>query len=260
MSGQDQDEDSRRGLAYHLGVFSFLLGRQNAERQGRSESETRGEQPGPEPERRAEPEAVPPVSPPPGKQPEPPPALPRAEDRPECTPAGDEPRAQSARKPGCVFVSYRRDESAGFAGRIFDRLVASFAREQVFMDVDNIEPGLDFVEVLNEWVGACDVLLAVIGPNWTAAADPSGTKRLDDPHDFVRIEIDAALRRNVRVIPVLIGGARMPRPDELPDPLRPLTRRQALEISHVHFNRDVDGLVRLLHRVLAAPGPRSPGA
>jgi len=153
-----------------------------------------------------------------------------------------------------IFVSYQRDESAGFAGRIFDRLVSSFSREQIFMDVDNIEPGLDFVDVLNERVGACEVLLAVIGPSWSAAMDSHGTRRLDDPHDFVRIEVEAALQRKVRVIPILVTGSRMPRPEELPESMRALTRRQAFEVSHAHFNRDVDGLIRALKRVVAGPG------
>src|SRR5262245_25050461 len=121
------------------------------------------------------------------------------------------------------------------------------------MDVDNIEPGLDFVDVLNERVGACDVLLAMIGPSWTDAIDAQGTRRLNDPHDFVRIEIEAALRRNVRVIPILLTGSRMPRPEQLPETMRALTRRQAFEVSHANFNRDVEGLIRTLKRII--PGP-----
>jgi hypothetical protein len=167
--------------------------------------------------------------------------------------------ANATRPSGCIFISYRRDDAAGFAGRIFDRLVLGFSREQIFMDVDNIEPGLDFVDVLNERVSVCDVLLALIGPNWAVAADHHGKRRLDDAHDFVRIEIEAALARKVRVVPVLISGSKMPRPEELPESIRSLTRRQAIEVSHAYFNRDIETLVRAIRRAIgtSSSGPQS---
>ena len=106
---------------------------------------------------------------------------------------------------GGVFICYRRENSAGFAGRIYDRLVASLGRESVFIDVDGIPAGRDFVEVLSERVGRCDALIALIGHDWLASKDKDNRRRLDDASDFVRIEIEAALDRNVPVIPVLVG-------------------------------------------------------
>ncbi len=147
---------------------------------------------------------------------------------------------------GGVFISYRREDSGGFAGRIYDRLTNRLGRESVFFDVDNIPPGMDFVDVLTERVGACDALVAVIGKRWISATDKNNQRRLDDPHDFVRIEIQAALERGVRVIPVLVEGAAMPKADDLPDSLKKLARRQGIEISHNRFDSDVERLTRAL--------------
>ncbi len=132
---------------------------------------------------------------------------------------------------GGVFISYRREDSAGFARLIYDRLTKRLERKNVFFDVDNIPPGLDFVEVLSERVGKCDALVAVIGKNWISAVDEDNRRRLDDPHDFVRIEIEAALERGVRVIPVLFDGARMPKTEDLPDNLKKLARLSCWERS-----------------------------
>jgi tetratricopeptide (TPR) repeat protein len=110
------------------------------------------------------------------------------------------------------------------------------------MDVDHIPPGVDFVNHLNNQVAACDVFIAVIGPNWLDAANEKGTRRLDAPDDFVAIEIAAALARNIRVIPVLVDGARMPKVSELPESLKPLVRRQAIDLRHAHFGRDAEAL------------------
>jgi hypothetical protein len=107
---------------------------------------------------------------------------------------------------GRVFISYRRGDAAYPAGRLFDRLVDRFGAGRVFEDVDSIEPGDDFAEVITATVESCAVLLAVIGPHWLAAAGQDGRRRLDDPEDFVRLEIEAALARGVRVIPVLVDG------------------------------------------------------
>ena len=112
---------------------------------------------------------------------------------------------------GGVFISYRREDSAGFAGRIYDRLTRRLDPKSVFLDVDNIQPGLDFFEVLSEKLRLCNVLIAVIGRNWNSIADRDNRRRLDDPDDFVRIEIEAALERGIRVIPVLVDGATMPK-------------------------------------------------
>ena len=147
---------------------------------------------------------------------------------------------------GGVFISYRREDSAGFAGRIYDRLSRRLDAKSVFLDVDNIQPGLDFVEVLAEKLRVCDALIAVIGKSWNFSADKDNRRRLDDPDDFVRIEIEAALRRGIRVIPVLVDGAAMPRREDLPDSLQKLRRRQAIEISHNRFDSDVERLTRAL--------------
>ena len=147
---------------------------------------------------------------------------------------------------GGVFISYRREDSDGFAGRIYDRLASRLGRENVFFDVDAIPPGLDFVEVLSERVGECDALLAVIGKHWGSVVDSQNRRRLDDPNDFVRIEIEAALKRDVPVIPVLVDGAPMPHASDLPDGLKTLPRRQAIEVSHNRFDSDAERLTDAL--------------
>ncbi|MBN1451681.1 MAG: SUMF1/EgtB/PvdO family nonheme iron enzyme [Anaerolineales bacterium] len=153
---------------------------------------------------------------------------------------------------GRIFISYRRADSAGYAGRIYDRLTAHFGEDTVFMDVDTIEAGLDFVEVLQNAVQCCDVLVALIGRSWLNIKDETGKRRLDNPEDFVRIEIAAALSRNIRVIPVLVDGATMPRSTELPDNLKPLVRRNALQVNHQSFNADAHRLIAQLELALKA--------
>ena len=149
---------------------------------------------------------------------------------------------------GGIFVSYRRDSYRHAAGRFHDKLALHFARDQIFMDVDAIEPGLDFVKVLHERVGTCDVLVAVISPAWLDARDEAGHRRLDDPDDFVRIEIEAALARDVRVVPVLVGGATVPRESDLPETLKPLARRHAVVLNHTTFGRVMDALIKVLEK------------
>ena len=152
-----------------------------------------------------------------------------------------------------IFLSYRRDDAASDAGRIYDRLSGHFGREQLFMDIDTIELGVDFVEVINEKVGSCDVLIAVVGKNWMESKDSEGTRRLENPADFVRLEIAAALERKIRIIPALVGGATMPGKN-LPKALAGLARRQAIEISHVRFHQDVDTLITALGKTISAGG------
>jgi TPR repeat protein len=151
---------------------------------------------------------------------------------------------------GGVFICYRREET-GFAARaIHDRVVQRLERENVFLDVDNIDLGVDWFSVLTERVGACDALVAVMGKNWVSSADKDGLRRLDDPDDFVRIEIEAALQRNVRVIPVLVDGAAMPKANELPESLKGLARRQGTEVSPARFEADVEKLTHALVSIL----------
>ena len=147
---------------------------------------------------------------------------------------------------GGVYISYRREDSAGFARLIYDRLTRRLERNYVFFDFASIQPGQDFVEVLTNRVRACDALVAIIGKNWISSVDANKRRRLDDPHDFVRIEIEAALKSDIRVIPVLVDGATMPRTDDLPESLKKLTRRNGIEISHTRFDSDVDRLTRAL--------------
>ena len=154
-------------------------------------------------------------------------------------------------KPGRIFISYRRGETAYPAGWLYDRLADHYGGGQVFKDVDSIELGDDFVEVITRAVGSCDVLLALIGEEWLTITDAHGRRRLDDPHDFVRLEIEAALARNVRVIPILVDGARMPAAEELPDSLSKLARRQALELSPARFDFDTGRLLKVLDTTLA---------
>jgi hypothetical protein len=149
---------------------------------------------------------------------------------------------------GHIFISYRREDSRGAAGRIYDRLELHFGHDRIFMDVDTIQPGMDFIDAIENAVSKTDVFLVVIGPNWVTATDRAGQKRLDNPEDFVRLEVGSALKRNVWVIPVLVNGAMIPRSDELPDNLKPLTRRNALEISHTRFNIDTERLIRAIEQ------------
>jgi hypothetical protein len=151
---------------------------------------------------------------------------------------------------GQIFISYRREESRWSAGRLFDRLTARFDRRQIFMDIDGIGLGEDFVETIEKKVGACDVLIAVIGAHWLNSSDQQGGRRLDNPEDFVRMEIGTALRRNIRVIPVLVDGALMPKATDLPDDLKRLARRNALLIGDTHFDDDCRRLVAAIEEVV----------
>ncbi len=145
-----------------------------------------------------------------------------------------------------IFISYRRDDSASQAGRLYDRLEGHFGEGQVFMDVDTIKPGVNFVELVQQAIGVCDGLVAVIGSDWLEVSDPTGARRLDDPADLVRLEIATALERGIRVIPVLVQGAQMPRGSDLPEGLQGLASRNALEVSDTRFRSDVERLIEAL--------------
>ncbi|MGE0350469.1 toll/interleukin-1 receptor domain-containing protein [Hydrogenophaga sp.] len=150
-----------------------------------------------------------------------------------------------------IFISYRRDDSAGYAGRLYDRLVPHFGAHRVFMDVEGIELGTDFVTAIEEAVGSCRVLVVIIGDEWLTTTDAAGRRRLDDPHDFIRLETVTALQRGIRVVPVLVGGALMPRAEELPEDLKPLARRQAIEISHKQWEATTAQLIQALEGILS---------
>jgi hypothetical protein len=161
-----------------------------------------------------------------------------------------------------IFISYRRDDSAGYAGRLYDRLAAHFGADQVFMDVAGIELGTDFVTAIEQAVGSCKVLIVVIGDEWLSTTDAAGRRRLDDPHDFVRLETGVALEREIRVVPVLVGGALMPRGEDLPADLKALARRQAIEISHKQWEASTRELIGALSSMLgqrADTGVSAPG-
>jgi hypothetical protein len=151
---------------------------------------------------------------------------------------------------GGIFISYRREDAAGHAGRLFDRLSEHFGRDRVFMDVSDIEPGVDFVEAIETAVGACEVLVVIVGKDWLKAVDASGRRRLDDPQDFIRLEVAAALKRNIRVIPVLVRGAPVPPPEALPPELEKLARRNAVELSDNRWDSDVREFIKLLDNAL----------
>lgn len=151
-----------------------------------------------------------------------------------------------------IFISYRRDDTSGYAGRLYDQIGAHFGADHVFMDVEDITPGSDFVQVLEQQVGTCDALIALIGKNWLTLKDDQNRPRLGNSDDFVSVEILAALKRNVDVIPVLVGGAKMPLQRDLPESLKQLSRRQALEISDARFARDTEDLIAALERTAGA--------
>jgi TonB family protein len=151
---------------------------------------------------------------------------------------------------GSIFVSYRRSDSQGEAGRLFDDLVNHFGEHMVFMDVAGIEAGRDFRKVIEQSVAGCGVLLVVIGPEWLNAKDETGARRLNDPADFVRIETGSALKRDIPVIPVLVRGAVMPRAEQLPEDVRELAYRNCIELTHARWRSDIQLLFEALRRTV----------
>jgi len=164
-------------------------------------------------------------------------------------------RTEERRSPETarIFISYRRRETAGHAGRLYDKLSEHFGADRVFMDL-TMEPGVDFAETINEAVGECGALVALIGDEWTTVTDASGRRRIDDPADVHRLEIEAALDRQVLLIPALVQDAEMPTVDDLPDALDPLVRRHAVELSDQRWDYDVNRLIGVLERALQEGG------
>jgi TPR repeat protein len=154
-----------------------------------------------------------------------------------------------------IFISYRREDAPGQAGRLSDRLKQEFGNDNVFIDVDTLLPGDDFVDAIGETLGRCDLMIAIIGPGWLTATDSHGRVRLEDPADFVRVEVQTALDRHIRTVPVLVNHGLMPREDQLPESLKPLIRRQAIELSDVRWTSDVGALVEKVTRATAAAEP-----
>ncbi len=150
-----------------------------------------------------------------------------------------------------IFISYRRGDDPGSTGRLFERLqVEGFSSDQIFMDIDSIAPGVDFIRELHTQVTKADIMLAVIGKGWIDARDSNGARRLDNPDDFVRVEIEAALKQDKRVIPVLMQDAPMPRADELPAGLKSLSTRNYIRLTHERFRLDTQVLVKAVRQAL----------
>jgi hypothetical protein len=152
-----------------------------------------------------------------------------------------------------IFISYRRDDTAGYAGRLHEHLASIYGSSSVFMDLDDIAPGLDFVSAIDEGIKECDVMLVLIGRRWLDARDASSSRRLDNPADFVRIEIAKGLERRVRMIPVLFDGASMPAGKDLPADLGQLAHIQAISLSEERWDYDTSQLVKAIGGSPAKP-------
>jgi hypothetical protein len=146
--------------------------------------------------------------------------------------------------PPKIFISYRRDDNAGQVGRIHDRLQQEFGGDCLFMDVDSVPLGVNFVKLLGEEIAKCDALLAIIGPSWLDARDEMGDRRLENPDDFVRLEISTALKRDIPVIPILLEDTPVPKADQLPGDLKELAQRNGLNVRHTSFRDDMERLIR----------------
>jgi hypothetical protein len=163
---------------------------------------------------------------------------------------------KAARRPTIrIFLNYRRDDSSGYALSLYRDLVDHFGADQVFMDIDTISPGENFVERIEETMSTCDVVVALMGRDWLTAADEKGGRRLDDPKDFVRLELESAVERKVPLVPTLVHGARMPDGDELPESLRPVALRQAIELHDTSWDTDVARLIAVFERLARSAQP-----
>jgi Caspase domain/TIR domain len=154
-----------------------------------------------------------------------------------------------------IFINYRRDDSAAYAGRIYDRLANHFGHENCFIDIDHIAPGEDFKQVIQEKLSSIQVAVVLIGKRWLNIQDDNGQRRLDNPDDLVRLEIATLLARDIRVVPVLVGGAEMPDAAQLSEPIVSLRKRHAHEISDTRFHADVDRLIQTLEAIVSVKNP-----
>jgi hypothetical protein len=153
-----------------------------------------------------------------------------------------------------VFISYRREDTAAYAGRLYDALAARFGDANVFMDVDTIVLGSDFGEAIDRALASCDAAIALIGRGWASARDGEGRRRLDDPEDVLRLELERALARGLVVIPALVQGAGLPGREDLPGSIVPLVQRQGIELRDDAWRDDVDRLARQLERLAGGAG------
>jgi TIR domain len=167
------------------------------------------------------------------------------------TPLESDVVTEAERSKSGIFISYRREDKRDFARVLYERLARNIDEQQIFMDVDSIELGLDFVEAINQRLAHCSLMLVVIGNEWLDCLDSSGRRRLDNPDDFVRLELETALARpDVRVIPILVDGAKAPASTDLPESLRPLARRNALIMTHENFGADFGRLYGVVQKIV----------
>lgn len=148
-----------------------------------------------------------------------------------------------------IFINYRRGDTIATAGRLRDRLAKEFGRNNVFMDIDTIPVGVDFVKHLETWLTDCKIVIALIGPQWVSGKDETGRRRIENVDDYVRLELATALRNGIMIVPVLVDGAAMPEEGDLPEELTPLVNRNAIELRNTQFRWDADRLAEKLREV-----------
>ena len=164
------------------------------------------------------------------------------------------PETRKAAHKSSVFVCYRREDTQDAAGRLHDRLVTAYGRERVFMDIDSVPLGIDFVEHVTEQIGKCNAVIVMIGKHWHTIKDKERRRRLDNDDDLVRAEIRAALQQTIPVIPVTVQNAAMPQAEDLPDDIRLLARRNGIDLSATRWMTDVERLIKELDRVMKPSG------
>ncbi|MGH9279279.1 MAG: toll/interleukin-1 receptor domain-containing protein [Acidimicrobiales bacterium] len=160
-------------------------------------------------------------------------------------------------EPIKVVISYRRDDASGHAGHLYADLVRQFGEDRVFIDIDNIPPGVDFAEVITSAIGSADVLIALIGRGWLNETDKQGRRKIDKPGDFVRLELESAIKKKLRILPVLVQDAEMPSAEDLPGSLATFARRNAFEISDKRWTDDIAELIQVLDEIAAAKAERT---
>jgi TIR domain len=158
--------------------------------------------------------------------------------------------SQASVQGPALFLCYRREDTQDAAGRLHDRLADAYESDRVFMDIDSVPLGIDFVEHVSEQLAECAAVIVMIGRQWLAITDKRGRRRLDLADDLVRVEIASALARKIPVVPVLVQGAEVPSAEELPDVIRPLSRRNGIDLSGAAWKSGVERLIKELDRVM----------
>lgn len=157
-----------------------------------------------------------------------------------------------------IFISYRREDSEGWAGRLAEKLQNEFGKDVVFYDYDSIEPSYDWKAVVREGLRQCKLLIAVIGPKWMISTNASGTRRLDDPADLLRFELSTALQKGVPILPLLVGKAQLPRSEDLPREIQDILKYQALELQSRNAGKGMESIMELAAQVTKTPRPQPP--